>query len=166
MEIWKPIPGFESTYEVSNLGRVKSYAQSAAGKLRAPLTNLRGYKQMILSKAGKNSIHSVHLLVCQAFIGQKPAGMEINHKNGIKADNRLENLEYCTKSENKSHSVNVLKQGRGESHGMSKINEEIVREIRRLAATKMCHREIAAKFGITRPNVSYIVKGVAWRHIT
>lgn len=166
METWKPIPGFEGLYEVSNLGRIKSFSIYPDGKVLRPGKNLGGYNQYTLVAAGKHKRISAHLLVCTAFIGPRPAGYEINHKNGVKDDNRLENLEYVTKSQNKRHALDILQKGRGESHGNSKINEETVREIRRLATVGLKHRDIAAQFGITRANTSMIIRRVAWKHVT
>ena len=166
MEIWKPIPTFELEYHVSDLGRVMTVKQgngARAGRILKPNTNLRGYKQCILGKYG--GIHTVHKLVMIAFVGPVPAGHEINHINGIKTDNRLVNLEYCTKSHNNRHKVDVLGLTRGETHGNSKITDEIVREIRRLGTTGLLHREIAARFDISRANVSLILRGEAWGHV-
>jgi hypothetical protein len=166
MEIWKPVVGFESEYHVSNLGRLMTVKQGSGaryGRILKPGYSQKGYVQYTLGKYGGR--HSAHLLVMQAFFGSKPDGMEINHINGIKDDNRLENLEYCTKSQNKLHATKFLNKGRGESHGNSKITDEIVREIRRLGHTGLSHREIAARFNITRTNVSYILKGDAWSHV-
>lgn len=93
--------------------------------------------------------------------------MEINHKNGIKADNRLENLEYVTKKQNEQHSRTILGNNiRGERHGMSKLTEEQVREIRALRKDGLTLWAIANKFGITAANVDYITKGQAWKHVS
>jgi hypothetical protein len=166
MEIWKAIPGFETSYEVSNLGRVKTTKQgegARAGRILKPAVNLRGYQQYALGRYGGR--HTAHLLVMQAFVGPRPDGLDINHLNGIKTDNSLENLEYASKSENGLHATRVLGKRRGESHGNAKINEDDVREIRRLAATGLSQYKIATLFNLTRPNVGYIVRRVAWSHV-
>lgn len=166
MEIWKPIPGFETEYHVSNLGRVKTVKQGAGivtNRILKPGYNLCGYVQYTLGRYGGR--HSAHLLVMRAFVGEKPEGYEINHINGIKSDNRVENLEYCTKSENKMHSILVLKQCIGEKHGNAKLSAKQVKEIRELGKTGMKHREIAAIYNVSRANISYILRGDAWKHI-
>ncbi len=166
MEEWRPVWGFEGKYEVSNQGRLKNVQEGAGhvtGRILKPGLNLGGYLQCDLGAYGGR--HSLHLLVMQAHVGQKPEGLEINHKNGNKTDNRLENLEYCTKSENDLHKTRVLGTGRGESHGNAKITEDDVREIRRLAADGITQREIAKRFNLTHPNVGYIVRRTAWSHV-
>lgn len=167
MEIWKQIPGYEGLYSISNTGRCRTDKQgegARAGKILAIGFNLGGYAQYTLGKYGGR--HQAHKLVLLAFVGQRPEGYEINHLNGVKADNRLENLEYCTRSENGLHLTRVLGKRRGESHGNAKITEDDVREIRRLAReTKLTQAQIGAKFGITNKNVGYIVRMKAWPHV-
>jgi len=166
MEIFKPVLGFESEYHISNLGNLMTVKQGSgarSGRILKKGYNLRGYVQYTLGRYGGR--HSAHLLVMQAFVGKKPEGMEINHINGIKDDNRLENLEYCTKSQNKLHAVNVLNKGRGVSHGNSKLNDDIIREIRQLASTGLSFYKIADLYNITRPNVGYIVNLKTWSHV-
>lgn len=166
-EIWKPVLGFETSYEVSNEGRLKTIKQgegARAGRILRPSWNHRGYVQYTLGKYGGR--HTAHLLVLQAFVGPKPDGLEINHINGVKDDNRLENLEYVTKSENNLHLTRVLGKRRGESHGNAKITEDDVREIRRLAASGTSQYAIARQFGMTRPNIGYIVRRTAWSHVS
>lgn len=159
MEIWLPIPGFR-LHEVSNLGRVRNHK---TGHVLAGQPNWAGYHLLQLGHLGARP--TVHSLVMLAFVGPRPEDYDINHKDGNKANNRLENLEYVTKSQNKRHSVNVLGKGRGESHGNAKITEDDVREIRRLAAAGLKHGEIAERFLLTRANVSYIVRRSAWAHV-
>lgn len=166
-EIWKPVYGFEGKYEVSNHGRLKNVQEGAGhvtGRILKVGLSLAGYAQYTLGKYGGR--HTAHLLVMQAFVGPRPDGLEINHKNGIKTDNRLENLEYVSKSENCLHLTRVLGERRGESHGNAKITEDDVREIRRLAVeTTLTHAEIGARFDITNKNVGYIVRRQAWIHV-
>lgn len=115
-EIWKDIKGYEGLYQVSNLGRVKSLEQPAkpgSGNHARPevilkLRNRLGYSVIGLYKNTKQKYHSVNRLVAQAFIPNPENKSETNHINGIKNDNRVENLEWCTRSENINHSYNVL----------------------------------------------------------
>ena len=98
-EIWKSIPGYKD-YEVSNLGNVRSLKRGKELVLKLGLSS--GYPIVGLSKDGKIKSHKVHQLVAQAFLGHTPNGMEtiIDHRNGIKTDNRLENLRLVTPREN------------------------------------------------------------------
>lgn len=166
-EIWKPIPGYESGYEVSDMGRVKSLNfnwQKGLSKVLAANVRCRGYHTVQLS--GRRRF-SVHRLVCLAFIGPRPPGLDINHKNGIKTDNRLENLEYCTKSENGKHSYRLRLQCKeGEKHHLHKLTEVQVREIYRLAHMgNMVLKEIAATYGVTYSAIASIKSRRTWPHL-
>jgi hypothetical protein len=104
IEIWEDIPSYEGYYQVSSLGRVKSLSnnKSKKEKILKPKTNTNKYLSVILSKKNVKKHTSVHQLVAMAFLGHKPKGMElvVNHKNFIRHDNRLENLEIVTAREN------------------------------------------------------------------
>ena len=108
MEQWKPIKGYEGLYEVSNLGRVKSIPRNGTKKVERILKQYfdrYGYLYVALSKTTKKK-HKVHRLVTQTFIPNPKNKPQVNHINGDKTDNRVENLEWCTGSENQSHSIN------------------------------------------------------------
>ena len=109
-ERWKPVTGHEGIYEVSNHGRVRSVDRTVTrsdgqvhrrkGKLlRTPL-NQRGYQVVNLCIQGKCQIRTVHSLIAETFIGTRPEGMEVCHNDGIKTNNRVDNLRYGTSSEN------------------------------------------------------------------
>lgn len=109
-EIWKPIKNYPN-YEISNLGRVKSKERmvntigGAKRKIREkiikPTFDSRGYYVVSLyNENGKSKPKTIHRLVCEVFLENKDNYPVINHINGIKTDNRLENLEFCTQSHN------------------------------------------------------------------
>lgn len=113
MEIWKDIQGFEGCYQVSNLGRVKSFAWSKERILK-PGINSRGYLCVVLHSDGTKCTQTVHRLVLKSFIPNDRNKESINHINGIKTDNRLENLEWATLSENMKHAYDA---------GLKKVSE-------------------------------------------
>lgn len=122
--ILKAVVGFAGVYEVSDSGEVYSinYRRSGMRKRLAEI-GLKGYKRVALSKNGNSRQYLVHRLVAIAFLGidiQKPF---VNHKNGIKSDNRLENLEWCTFSENLQHSYDFLGRISGMKGKLGRLNK-------------------------------------------
>ena len=112
VEIWKGVAGHEDSYQVSNLGRVKSLARRVRLKHRSGTESTRSVPERILKPGmqlksghvsvaiGKNNSRLVHQLVLEAFVGPRPKGYDTLHLNHIANDNRLENLRYGTRSEN------------------------------------------------------------------
>lgn len=103
-EIWKPIKGYEGLYEVSDLGKVRSLERYVTRgnhniyvreRILLPEIDKNGYVQVVLSKNGKGTMRKIHKLVADAFIPNDNSLPMINHKNEIKYDNRVENLEWC-----------------------------------------------------------------------
>jgi hypothetical protein len=101
-EIWKPCFNYENKYEVSNYGKIRKIKTKR--ELIGHISS-QGYRRVSLSKDNKNTNRSIHRLVIQSFFGDSPDKV-VNHKNGIKTDNRIENLEWVTISENTCHSFN------------------------------------------------------------
>ncbi len=122
-EIWKDIVGYEGLYKISNNGNVLALERKiersgmsdrkAKQKLLLPLKMPNGYLQIGLNKNKQRRSFSIHRLVAKAFIYNENNSLVINHKNGDKADNRVDNLEWCTQSENVKHSY---------AHGLQKPN--------------------------------------------
>lgn len=115
MEIWKPVKNYENLYEVSNLGRVKSLTRFVDSNryeikeiIKKPYYNKSiGYYSISLWKNGIQHTWTVHRLVAEAFIENPDKLPCINHKNGRKLDNRVNNLEWCTYKENNNHAINT-----------------------------------------------------------
>ena len=114
-EIWKPIKNYESIYDVSNYGRVRSLKD---GKVRIlkPHKTTNGYLQVCLYKDGKEKRFLVHRLVWEAFNGTIPEGYEINHINEDKTDNRYpENLNLMTRLENIRYGTGIKRRSEKQS---------------------------------------------------
>lgn len=102
---WKPVPGFEGIYSVSDSGLVRRDMHRTNGKTGGILhpAVVRGYQQIKLSNGPVMRQVKVHTLVAAAFIGPRPADLEINHKDGDKLNNVPGNLEYVTRRQNAAH---------------------------------------------------------------
>lgn len=108
MEVWKDVLGYEGRYQVSDLGNVKSlnYKRTGQEKLLKPVPTANGYFGVNLrGVASCKKLANIHRLVGEAFVPNPHNKPQINHINGNKGDNRAENLEWCTASENQNHSV-------------------------------------------------------------
>jgi len=172
-EVWKDIAGFEGCYQVSNLGNVKSLyrlvgcafgaKKSTPEKILKGVSSKHGY---LFVNVGKNK--TIHRLVALAFIPNPDNKPCINHINGIKSDNRLDNLEWCTYSENTTHSyINSLQLPVcGSSNGNAILNETIVKEIIGLISDNYTNKDISKKMGIASPLISNIRNNRNWNHVT
>ena len=168
-ERWKPIVDYEGWYEVSDLGktkRVKSGKSTFVGKILKNSKDSWGYCGVGLCKNGEMHSFLVHHLVARAFIGIRPIGKEVNHIDGDKTNNRLDNLEYVIPSENMAHAyrMGLMPTKQGESNGRSKLTKENVHEIRRLTGDET-PKDIAARFDVSRSAIYNITSGKTWSHL-
>jgi len=104
-EEWRPAPGWESAYNVSSQGRIKN--ASTGRILRLRYTKGRRYAAIHLPLNGKSVDRYLHVLVAEAFLGPKPTGLDVNHKDGDRLNNAATNLEYVTRQENIRHAVRL-----------------------------------------------------------
>lgn len=126
----------------------------------------RPYWAVTLRHDGTQTTECIHHLVARAFIGLAPfPGAVVNHIDTDKLNNHRSNLEWTTTAGNTAHTCALGHQAKGEIHGMSKLTEAAVREIRALHAAGHTSLAIAPKFGVTPTNIQYVVRGDTWGHV-
>lgn len=164
-EIWKDIPDYEGHYQISNFGRVKSLKFNK-NKIIIPRKTKNGYFDINLCKNNYIKNYKIHRLLMLTFKSDNYFDEAIiNHIDGNKLNNNLDNLEWCTYQENSKHSYKIGLQTptKGESHGMSKLNEKQVRIIRLCYINKYFNQyELGKIFNINQPNISNIINNKTW----
>ena len=173
-EQWKPVLGYEDCYAVSDRGQVKRTANfgSRSKGLLAARPKYDGYVTYHLCRDGIRKDAPAHRMVWEAFNGPIPAGMQINHLNGIKGDNRLENLEVCSQSQNLQHAYRVLKvpapdnPSFGSKNGAAKLTETDIPAIIALYRTgKYRQKDIGKMYGVSQRTISLITRREKWQHV-
>jgi len=165
-EEWRAIPGCEEC-EVSNHGRVRN---AASGRVYACPVATTGYHRFVYNpRPGKRRAFAifVHRAVMLAFVGPCPPGKQVNHRDGVKTNNRLDNLEYVTGSENMQHAarMGLAWSHKGERHCRAKLTEEAVREIRALVAAGEQKKAVAKRYGVSAFVVREVVGRRSWKHV-
>jgi hypothetical protein len=160
-EEWRPVPGHEA-YEISNLGRVRTVRYLRKRPDRA------GYLRIAISKNGKCVRQaSIQRLVAETFIENTDGKPEVNHIDGDKSNNRVDNLEWVTPSENRLHAfeIGLMKPISGSRNVRAKLCEDDVRQIRDLMAQGVHNRVLAPMFGVSRATIQFIRLGESWKHV-
>ena len=159
MEQWKPIIGFESIYEVSDHGNVRSIKSGKLKKISLDKTTNRQF--LNLWKNNKQNVVRIHKLVLEAFVGQCPDGLECCHNDGNSSNNHLSNLRWDTHTSNIHDRIKHGTSNRGERCGTAKLTLEQVRQIR--TDTRL-QRIIASEYNIAESMISRIKNGERWQH--
>lgn len=156
-------------YYCSRDGQIFSLKSGYLKRLRT-VVDRYGYEKISFYKEGGRSntqyiYRTVHTLVLSIWGPTRPKGMECNHKNGNRLDNRIENLEWVTTLENIRHSITVLKKDmRGSKHPSAKITEQDVFKMKELRALGYSYEKIARQFNLGRSQTTRIIKGKKWSH--
>ena len=157
-EVWKDIKGYEGLYKISDMGNIFSVKRrGCSGGLRKHVMDSKGYYQVKLTTCYDYKILLVHRLIALHFIPNPENKFVVNHKNGVKTDNRIENLEWVTSSENQKHAYNTYLRKPislcfGEN-GYSKNIQEIDNKGNVLFEYS-CITEAAIKYGCSIQNIS------------
>jgi len=172
--VWKDVEGYEGFYQVSDTESVRSLDRVVnsntgkrlfKGRMLKQGKNKHGYLTVSLCN-GVVRTKKVHRLVGKAFIPNPNNYPQINHKNGIKTDNRVENLEWCTSSQNIIHSFkNGLSSQIGEKNAFSKLTKRQVVEIKNKLFQGFKCVDLAKKYGVNRVTISDIKTGKNWSHV-
>jgi len=173
-EIWKDVVGYEGFYQVSNLGRVRSCdryiefhrgTRLHKGKLLRPRERA-GYLAVALSAYGIQKDKNIHILVAEAFHGDRPRGFQVNHIDADKHNNCASNLEFISPSDNTKHAYSMGRISQlGEKNNQATITDSDVRQIRHYLASGMTVTGVARLLGFTVAVVSGINVGRTWKHI-
>lgn len=159
-ETWKPIPGHEGRYEASDLGRIRSVMRRKPRILATSASPAsRGYLRVRM--AGQHLF--VHTLVASAWLGPRPAGMDVCHNDGDRSDARVSNLRYDTRKGNLADRDAHGTMLRGDAVRTAKLTTEQALEI---LAAQIPQRALAIRFGVSQRLVRRIQAGVAWPHLS
>lgn len=177
-EVWKDVVDAVGKYQVSNQGRVRKTPKKnscgfeyGGGIMSMQVNDYMDYwhiRLRLIPDDGKT--YFVHVLVAEAFNGPRPLWAEcVNHINGIKTDNRPENLEWSTFQQNVQHAVDtgLCKSLKGEDHKMAKMTNETVREIRRMYVENLdiSAATLGEKFGIWQTTANSIIGYRTWSNV-
>ena len=173
---WRAVVGWEDRYEVSDTGLVRRIGHG----LMAGGLGSKGYRIVTLCRDGRGKTLNVHRLVATAFIGTRPSGLQVNHKDGNPLNNSTENLEYVTAAENSAHAIRFgLRQvgadhwtrrlcervRRGVKNGNAKLTVEKIVLAREMRATGAPMALIGKCLGVSDVCVSNALKGRTWKHV-
>lgn len=174
MERWLPVVGYEGLYEVSSQGRVRSllrtieavngwgsYTYQKPGRILKPKPCWTGYLGVVLYKEGKRKHRVIQRLVCEAFIGPRPPGHEVNHIDCVRCNNNVENLEWVTRLQNAAHREQFGKSTGGENNPNARLSLADVQAIRQSIDTRAA--ELARDFEVSVGTIHHIRRHFTWR---
>lgn len=172
-EEWRQITGAEGWFDISSLGRIRrSYSaprcnSTYPGRIHNQSADNTGYIRCTLKINGRQMREQVHRLVAKEFLSGFELGRQVNHKNGIKTDNRVDNLEWITCRENIIHAwrTGLTHAVSGEDNGHHKLTEHEVKAILVLLTEGVQSVHLALAFDVTESSISSIKRGETWQHL-
>lgn len=175
MTEWKPILGFIGLYEISDDGqvvRISTHGRrpKAIRRVVRPHRKPNGYYAVDIQRDQQRYRTYLHRAVWEAFREPIPSGFEINHRDGDRSNNRLDNLELTTSSGNMLHCFQELSPSlnrvRGEEHHKAQLTADDVLTIVKLARAGNSWRELGLMFGVSKTAIGHIFRGNTWTHVT
>lgn len=163
-EKWSEVMGYDGKYLISNNGLLKSFKYTEKGRLLAKNINRLGYSVYTLSNNSKTKTHTIHRLVAIAFIPNPDNKDFVNHKDGNKLNNNVDNLEWCTHSENMIHAITTgLKTPiSGICHYNSRFNKSEILDIRN---SQLSESKLATRYGVNRATIGKIKRLERYKNI-
>lgn len=170
LEEWKDIVGYEGLYQVSNFGRVRSFKWKREYILKQ-FSDTKGYLRVALYKNKTCKRRFVHLIMMESFFPVFDKTLQINHKDGCKYNNVLNNLEWVTPSQNVRHAIaNGLKPKQyGEDIGTHKLTNEDVLSIRNEYSRGVRgkgYKTLGKKYKVSPRTIKFIVSGETWKEVS
>lgn len=159
-ESWEPC--IDGRYLVSNLGRLRN---AKTDRMRKPQKHSQGYDIITYwcKTDKKYTTKLIHRLVCAAFIPNPHNKKFVNHLDGDKTNNRVDNLQWCTRQENEDHAFRTgLKISKGSRNPCAKLTEMDVREIKQ---SPLSTHQLAEEYGVHRATIQRIINGKIWTHV-
>lgn len=170
-EIWRPIRGYEDIYELSSVGRVRSWVNTSGNRTKKPSykkpTKInRGYLIITLHRSGERRRFYLHRLIADTFIRELSDNDIVCHLNDIKTDNSIGNLYIGTHNDNMRHKVINGKcvTIRGEDHVNSKLTKNEVLDIRNKRGVVL-QKDLAKKYNVSKQLISRIQRNERWSYL-
>ncbi len=182
-EEWRDVTGYEGLYQVSNLGQVKALPKvstwiSKVNKIKQdryyPERILNGtsdgrYRCVVLSKDGNKIQTRVHTLVAEAFIGPRPSGTYVCHKDDFGEHNSVDNLYYGSSQQNSDDKVRLGNQQKGEACWKAKTTEDQIRQVKSLLEVhgneRGYRKKVSELTGVSVNVVKSVNRGASWKHV-
>ena len=172
MACWKDIPGWETRYEISEYGDVRSKDMVVGakggktavrkGRVLSPVKKNNGYLAVTLTDGVNRPQIGVHRLVARAFVGECPIGLHVLHGDGDKTNNHFANLRYGTPAENVADTERHGRRRRGSQSANAKLDDDAVRHIRESSRNGV---ELAKMYDVTSAHISAIRSRRTWKHL-